>query len=86
LDPFAGSGTTVAVAEELGRDAILIDIDPVSIAIQKQRIAARSLVEAKPEPIPAISDTLPSKESPAASLRPVNSPRAVTQRSLWEES
>jgi hypothetical protein len=38
LDPFAGSGTTGHVAEELGRYAVLIELNPVYVEMQKRRI------------------------------------------------
>ncbi len=37
LDPFAGSGTTGKVAQELGRDAILIELIPEFLNIIKKR-------------------------------------------------
>jgi adenine specific DNA methylase Mod len=37
LDPFAGSGTTGAVALELGRHAILIELNPKYIELIEQR-------------------------------------------------
>lgn len=37
LDPFGGSGTTGEVAIELGRNAILIDLNPDCIELQEQR-------------------------------------------------
>jgi DNA modification methylase len=37
LDPFAGSGTVGLVAQRLGRDAILIDLDPKNKAITERR-------------------------------------------------
>jgi DNA modification methylase len=40
LDPFAGSGTTLAVAVELGRNAIGCELNPAYIALAQQRIAA----------------------------------------------
>lgn len=40
LDPFAGSGTTLVAARELGWRAIGIEIDPVYADIARQRIAA----------------------------------------------
>jgi len=39
LDPFGGSGTTAMVAEHLGRNSILIELNPEYIKIQKQRTA-----------------------------------------------
>ncbi len=40
LDFFAGSGTTGAAAAELGRNFILIDQNPESIAVIKERLGA----------------------------------------------
>jgi DNA modification methylase len=37
LDPFAGSGTTGHVAEELGRNAILMELNPLFVEMQRQR-------------------------------------------------
>lgn len=38
LDPFGGAGTTGLVADRLGRDAILIEINPEYAAMAKRRI------------------------------------------------
>lgn len=38
LDPFAGSGTTLRVAKELGRDALGFDINPMYIGIAASRL------------------------------------------------
>ena len=38
LDPFAGSGTVGLVADRLGRDAILIELNPEYAAMAEQRI------------------------------------------------
>ena len=38
LDPFAGTGTTLAVAVGLGRDAIGIDLDPDNKALARERL------------------------------------------------
>lgn len=37
LDPFGGSGTTGQVALELGRRAILIELNPEYVALAKER-------------------------------------------------
>lgn len=38
LDPFAGSGTTLAAAEGLGRDSIGIDLDARNLDLARQRV------------------------------------------------
>lgn len=43
LDPFAGSGTTLKVAENLGRNAIGYEINPDYIKLIKNRLSRRSL-------------------------------------------
>lgn len=37
LDPFCGSGTTLAAASELGRDSIGIDLDPRNLELARER-------------------------------------------------
>lgn len=39
LDPFGGSGTTVAVALELQRDGIMIDLNPEYVQLARRRIS-----------------------------------------------
>jgi DNA modification methylase len=39
LDPFMGSGTTVIVAQELGRNAIGIEIMPEYVELAQQALA-----------------------------------------------
>jgi modification methylase len=39
LDPFAGSGTTLAVAKQYGRRGIGIELNPEYAAMAEQRIA-----------------------------------------------
>ena len=38
LDPFVGAGTTVAVAKELGRRAVGIDLSPAYLALAEKRL------------------------------------------------
>ncbi len=40
LDPFAGSGTTGMVACQLGREAVLIDLNPANEPLIRERIAS----------------------------------------------
>jgi DNA modification methylase len=42
LDPFGGAGTTGLVADRLGRDAILIELNPEYAAMTRRRIAKNS--------------------------------------------
>jgi DNA modification methylase len=42
LDPFAGAGTTGLVADRLGRDSILIELNPAYAEMARQRIAGDS--------------------------------------------
>lgn len=45
LDPFAGTGTTGQVANELLRRAVLIELDPASLEAIRVRTARRPIVE-----------------------------------------
>lgn len=40
LDQFAGSGTTSLVADQLGRDAILLELNPGYCEMARRRIEA----------------------------------------------
>lgn len=40
LDPFGGAGTTALVADRLGRNSILIELNPAYAEIARERIAA----------------------------------------------
>jgi DNA modification methylase len=42
LDPFAGAGTTLVVARELGLESIGIDSDPTAIAATRRRLGGAS--------------------------------------------
>ncbi len=41
LDPFAGTGTTAVVAEQLGRHCVAIEIDPAYVQLIRERLEAR---------------------------------------------
>jgi len=43
LDPFAGSGTVLAVAKQLGRQAVGIDLNPAYIAMAQDRLTQEVL-------------------------------------------
>ena len=49
LDPFAGSGTTGAVAAPLGRSAVLIDANPEAVAVMRARMPAAEVVKGRPD-------------------------------------
>jgi len=57
LDPYAGSGTTLAVAHRLGRSFIGIDASPVALDVVRARMAAAlpegAMVEAAPSALRA---------------------------------
>lgn len=40
LDPFAGTGTTLIVADQIARDSVGIEIDPTNVSLIKQRLEA----------------------------------------------
>jgi tRNA G10 N-methylase Trm11 len=46
LDPFAGSGTTLAVALGHGRDAIGIDLDDRNLELARERVGPMFFEEA----------------------------------------
>jgi DNA modification methylase len=50
LDPFAGSGTTLAVAKVLGRDSVGIELNPDYIALAEERIATAGVAKPKRKP------------------------------------
>ncbi|NVM27791.1 MAG: site-specific DNA-methyltransferase [Candidatus Helarchaeota archaeon] len=41
LDPFAGTGVTGVVAEQLGRNSITIELDPRNIEVMKKRLTLK---------------------------------------------
>lgn len=46
LDPFAGTGTTTVVAEQLGRYCLCIEIDPGNVEMIRQRLVSRRPADA----------------------------------------
>ena len=61
LDFFAGSGTTGAVAAELGRRFILVDRNPDAVAIMRERLPGAQVAR------PALTTDAPSAASVSAS-------------------
>ena len=53
LDPFGGTGTVGQVAEELGRNAVLIELNPVYVAMQQGRNSMVNVVSAGADRSPA---------------------------------
>ncbi len=49
LDFFAGSGTTGAVCQELGRDCILIDNNPQAIEVMRKRLEDTCYIWSQPQ-------------------------------------
>jgi site-specific DNA-methyltransferase (adenine-specific) len=47
LDPFAGSGTTLAVAKVLGRDSVGIELNPEYVALAQERIAGGGMANGR---------------------------------------
>ena len=64
LDFFAGSGTTGAVARELGRRFVLVDDNPEAVAVMRQRLGTDGVryVDAR-----GLGDLSSELSSPAAS-------------------
>ncbi len=58
LDFFAGSGTTGAVARELGRRFVLVDGNPQAVEVMRRRIGADGVdyVAADGRPLPSMSE------------------------------
>ena len=50
LDPFAGSGTTGTVANELGRNAVLIELNAAYVEMQKTRDGIGRVLQSDPQP------------------------------------
>lgn len=58
LDPFCGCGTTLAVAERLGRQWIGIDISPTAINLVKRRLTKLGTTEINAYGLPQTEDDL----------------------------
>jgi DNA modification methylase len=65
LDPFCGCGTTVAVAEQLGRRWIGIDISPTAVEIVNRRV----LTQTNGVTVPDLRD-MPESEEDLRKLKP----------------
>ena len=65
LDFFAGSGTTGAVARELGRRFVLVDDNPEAVAVMRQRLGADSVRYVDAWGLGDLSSELSSPAAPA---------------------
>jgi site-specific DNA-methyltransferase (adenine-specific) len=65
LDPFVGSGTTLAVAKRLGRTGIGVDVDPHYCELAKKRLE-RTAVELPATPVEDSVTPAEETESPAS--------------------
>jgi DNA modification methylase len=81
LDPFCGCGTTVAVAEQVGRDWIGIDISPTAVNIMNNRILKATHHQRKPRVI-----GLPQTEDDLRRLKRFEFINWVLQRSYAKPS
>src|SRR6185503_7930445 len=61
LDPFGGAGTTGLVADRLGRDAILIELNPEYAEMAERRIRGDAGMFADVE---AVAVSRPTRETP----------------------
>jgi hypothetical protein len=69
LDPFAGSGTTLAVTSGMGRDAVGIDLDPRNLELARARVGMFLTTGDEPPPVttvplPDVFGPLPSPPAP----------------------
>ena len=78
LDPFCGCGTTVAVAETLGRPWIGIDISPTAMEIMKRRLWNQSKVT-------PVLVNMPETEDALRSLKPFEFQNwAIMENGAWD--
>jgi DNA modification methylase len=62
LDPFCGCGTTLSVAQQLGRKWIGIDVSPTACRVMQKRLAERGHPQSKIIGLPATMDELKALE------------------------
>ena len=71
LDPFAGSGTTMMVAKQMGRSSIGIEINPDYVPLIKKRLGNDPAVvhQIVPSPSPRLNVWAPLAPLPVVSVR-----------------
>jgi DNA modification methylase len=83
LDPFLGSGTTVKVALELGRNAIGYEIQPAFVPIIRQKLRTLFCPEAtilhRQRPLPPV-DPPPNYRPSIQDAKPLSDPKQVEQQ------
>ncbi|HEX8081180.1 MAG TPA: DNA methyltransferase [Jatrophihabitans sp.] len=75
LDPFCGCGTTVAVAQRLGRQWVGIDISPTAVNLMYRRIYKQTNGNVRP-----ITEGLPVDEDALRALKPFEFQNWVIQQ------
>jgi DNA modification methylase len=58
LDPFCGCGTTIAVAERLGRQWIGVDISPTAVRVMRRRLNRQKSFDFRVDGLPETEDAL----------------------------
>jgi site-specific DNA-methyltransferase (adenine-specific) len=76
LDPFSGSGTVGVVAAELHRNAILIELNPVYVEMQKKRLAVHGVFGSH-----ITEAVMRPNEAPSSEAKP----RSKNPGFLWDE-
>lgn len=88
LDPFSGSGTTVAVAKKLGRRYVAFDLSGEYVRLGQERLASIRVgdpLDGSPEPLVSAPTTNRKRRAVAAeAIPPASSPRTEVSERQWQ--